>query len=114
VTYPDIAVVRSKAQPVGSRRIEPTQVLDPLLTRPTLAVLPTAQLGTRDAGGGQSVSVVQRIKPGGHLGTTPTVREPPRLQSEHLRELLADDLNDRLGSEPIPQSPVPDLGRLPR
>jgi hypothetical protein len=42
------------------------------------------------------------------------VREPPRLKSEHLREILADDLNDRLGSEAVPEGPVPDLGRLPR
>jgi hypothetical protein len=45
MAYLKIAVVRSEAQPIGSRRIETTQVLDPLLTRPTLPVLPAAQLG---------------------------------------------------------------------
>jgi hypothetical protein len=42
------------------------------------------------------------------------MRQPPGLQPEHLRQLLANDLNDRLGREALPESAVPDLGRLPR
>jgi hypothetical protein len=44
MAYLDVAVVRSETQSIGSRRIETAQVLDPLLTRTALAVLPAAQL----------------------------------------------------------------------
>jgi len=45
MAYLGVAVVHPEAEPVGPRRIQATQVLDPFIARPALPMLPTAQLG---------------------------------------------------------------------
>jgi hypothetical protein len=107
-------VVHPEAEPIWPRRIQATEVLDPFIARPTLPMLPTAQLGAGDAGSGQPISLVERIKASRDLGAAPTVRQSPRLQGEHLWDLSADDLSDCFRGQAISQASVPNLGCLPR
>jgi len=63
MAYLGVAEVHPEAKPVGPRRIEAAQVLDPFIARSALPMLPTAQLGAGDAGRGQAVSLVESIEP---------------------------------------------------